>query len=463
MRLHSVIMTMAFLCFGPARAQGPASLKIDLPVEKYTLENGLTVLLLEDHRVPMISYHTWYKVGSKDEAVGVTGSAHMLEHMMFQGAKKYSGKDLHRIMDENGISWNAFTTYDYTGFYMNLPSSKLELIMDVEFDRMSSLNLDQKNLLSEREVVKEERRFRVDNNPQGLLWELTMSSFFKKSPYRWPVIGWMKDIEKFDIETLRKYYNQYYVPNNAVLVIAGDFNSSKVKSMIRKYYGSLSSKPLPPKTDASEAMRTSPSFARLKKDVQSYSFNLAFPGVKEGDPDMYALDLAGTILGSGSSSRLNRDLVYRRQIALSASSGHFSLQDAGVFLASVTMKPGLGTETALSTVEREVAKLRTTKVSADELKKAKTILMKSYVDGLSTMDAKARALAANEIVTGSYKTMLDNLEKYEKVTEDDILRVAKKYLARTNASLVILEPRNATATSAVVPASAAPAPQGGAQ
>lgn len=456
-------MTMAFLCFGPARAQGPASLKIDLPVEKYTLENGLTVLLLEDHRVPMISYHTWYKVGSKDEAVGVTGSAHMLEHMMFQGAKKYSGKDLHRIMDENGISWNAFTTYDYTGFYMNLPSSKLELIMDVEFDRMSSLNLDQKNLLSEREVVKEERRFRVDNNPQGLLWELTMSSFFKKSPYRWPVIGWMKDIEKFDIETLRKYYDQYYVPNNAVLVIAGDFNSSKVKSMIRKYYGSLPSKPLPPKTDASEAMRTSPSFARLKKDVQSYSFNLAFPGVKEGDPDMYALDLAGTILGSGSSSRLNRDLVYRRQIALSASSGHFSLQDAGVFLASVTMKPGLGTETALSTVEREVAKLRTTKVSADELKKAKTILMKSYVDGLSTMDAKARALAANEIVTGSYKTMLDNLEKYEKVTEDDILRVAKKYLVRTNASLVILEPQNAAAASAVAPTSAAPAPQGGAQ
>lgn len=442
-----------------ALASTPEALKIDLPVQKFTLKNGLTVLLLEDRRIPMVSYHTWYKVGSRDEREGITGAAHMLEHMMFQGGKKYSGKDFHRIMDENGISWNAFTTYDYTGFYMNLPSSRLELIMDLEVDRMSALALNEQNLLTERDVVKEERRSRVDNNPPGQLWELTMSTFFKTSPYRWPIIGWMRDIAKYDIATMRKFYEQYYGPNNAVLVIAGDIRSSQVKKMVEKYYGGLTPRPVPERAAGAEPRRQGQAQARLEKTVQSASFNLAYPGVKEGDPDMYVLDLAGAILGAGTSSRMHRQLVYQRQVALSASAGHYALQDTGVFFVSATLKPGQSVETARALAAQEMLRLRTTKVSEEELKKAKTIQMKGLVDGMRTMDSKARILAAAEIVTGSYQSVFDNLEKYNQVTVDDIQRVAQKYLIPSGSAFAALVPQGTTSTPAPTSAPA----QGGNQ
>ena len=174
------------------------SLKIELAVEKFQLKNGLTVLLHRDPQSPLVSYHTWYRVGSRNEAMGITGSAHMLEHMMFKGSKKYSNKEFDRIMHSNGMVNNAFTSFDITGFYQNLPSSKLELMMDLERDRMSSLLIKPEDLLSEKEVVQEERRWRVDNNPQSLLREQAMEILFKGHPYRWPVIGYMKDIENYD-------------------------------------------------------------------------------------------------------------------------------------------------------------------------------------------------------------------------------------------------------------------------
>jgi zinc protease len=184
--MKHLLSAILFLCSVTASAQMPASdnsLKINFPVVKYKLQNGLTVLLHEDHSVPLISYHTWYRVGSRDESPGITGSAHMLEHMMFKGSKKYPGKSFDRILHENGITNNAFTTDDYTGFYESLPSSKLEMMMDIEVDRMSNLNLNPEDLQSEREVVKEERRWRVDNNPMGLLMETVMGTVFKTSNY----------------------------------------------------------------------------------------------------------------------------------------------------------------------------------------------------------------------------------------------------------------------------------------
>jgi len=183
-------------------AQG-SELKIDFEAQKYLAPNGLTIILYEDHRIPMISYHTWYRVGSRNESPGVTGAAHMLEHMMFKGAKKYSGKDFDRILHENGIMNNAFTSWDYTGFYQNLPSSKLELMMDMEVDRMRYLKIDPSDLKSELQVVAEERRWRTDNNPMGLLREELFKKVFNQTPYEWPVIGHMSDIQIY----LRKIKN----------------------------------------------------------------------------------------------------------------------------------------------------------------------------------------------------------------------------------------------------------------
>lgn len=418
-----------------------SDLKISLPVTKFVLDNGLTVILLEDHAVPMVSYHTWYRVGSRDEYPGVTGAAHMLEHMMFKGAKKYDGKSFDRIFHENGITNNAFTTNDYTGFYENLPSSKLELVMDMEVDRMSSLLISPDDLKSEKEVVKEERRWRVDNNPMGLLRELMMGTMFKVNSYKWPVIGYMKDIENYDSEKLRFFYNTFYVPNNAVLVLVGDFKTSSVKSLIEKYYGQLPSRPLPERKVQVEPPQKVQQNAGLKKDVQNSSFVVAFQSPRQGEPDMYALDLAANILGYGTSSRLHKRLVYQKQIATSAYAYNYAMKDAGVLGVGVNMKPGLGTQEALDTVYNEIWKLRNQKVTDKELEKAKTQVMKDLVDSLKTMDGKARALAVNEIVTGTYESLFTDLEKYQAVTADDIKKVAEKYTQQTQRSIITLEPK----------------------
>lgn len=437
--MFSFLATFVFAATVQAAEANPLALKMS--VEKYQLQNGLTVLLMEDHSVPMISYHTWYKVGSRDERDGVTGSAHMLEHMMFQGAKKYSGKQFSSLMQENGIEWNAFTTYDYTGFHMNLPSSKLEMVMDVEQDRMSSLALDPKNLQSEREVVKEERRWRVDNNPQGSLLEVTMSTVFPKSPYHWPIVGWMKDIEKFDVAGLRAFYESYYVPNNAVLVIAGDIDKARVRALVDKYYSGLPRKEVPARPSAVEAAQTVQYNVALRKEIEGTHFNVAFQSVPEMHEDGPALDLAATILSAGSSSRLYRRMVYQKELATGVSVASSSMKEAGVFTVGVSLKPGQQVGPALEIVYNEIYKLRTTMVSDADLKKAKTISLMGYMNGLSTIDSKAQYLAAMEILTGSYENIFKEVDRYASVTPQDIQRVAKKYLNQKQRSIIVLEPR----------------------
>ncbi|MGZ3800422.1 MAG: M16 family metallopeptidase [Bdellovibrio sp.] len=418
-----------------------SSLKISLPVSRFVLPNGLTVLLLEDHAVPMVSYHTWYRVGSRNEYPGVTGAAHMLEHMMFKGAKKYDGKSFDRIFHENGITNNAFTTNDYTGFYESLPSSKLELVMDMEVDRMSSLALKPEDLKSEREVVKEERRWRVDNNPMGLLRELMMGTVFNTHPYKWPVIGYMKDIENYDVEKLRFFYQSFYVPNNAVLVLVGDFKTSTVKGLVEKYYGKLSNKSLPEQKIVAEPLQNVQRNAALKNDVQNNSFVVAFQSPPQGDADVYALDLASNILGNGTSSRLYKRLVYQKQSATSTYAYNYSMKDSGVYAVGVNLKPGIAVQESLDIVYNEIWKLRSQTVSESELEKAKTQVMKELVDSLKTMDGKARALAVNEIVNGSYETLFTDLEKYQAVTAQDIKKVTNKYTQQTQRSILTLEPK----------------------
>jgi zinc protease len=439
------------------KAGNRESLRINLPVTKYKLKNGLTVLLQEDHNVPLISYHTWYKVGSRDEAPGITGSAHMLEHMMFKGSKNYPGKSFDRILHENGIVNNAFTTYDYTGFYESLPSSKLELMMAIEVDRMSSLNLNPEDLQSEREVVKEERRWRVDNNPMGLLMETVMGTVFKKSNYRWPVIGYMKDITDYKIETLRQFHNTYYVPNNAVLVLVGDFKTADVKRLVDKYYGPLEAHPLPTRDYPKEDAQTTQRNAVVRREVQARSVTVSFKGTPNAHEDMYALDLASSILGNGTSSRLYRRMVYQKQAATSTYAYHSAMQDDGVFAVGLNLKPGLAVEENLEVLYQEIWKLRNRPVTDQELANAKTQVMKELVDGLTTGDGKARALAVNEIMTGSYDNLFKDLEKYNAVTAEQIKMVANKYLNQTQRSVIILEPKEKKeiATAASAPASAA--------
>lgn len=442
MKFFNVVVAFLNFSFIGNNCWAQADLNLNLPVVKYKLENGLTVILLEDHSTPQISYHTWYKVGSRDESEGVTGAAHMLEHMMFKGARKYSGAQYDQLMHENGIQHNAFTTFDYTGFYQSLPSSKLELIMDIEVDRMESLSLNPDDLTSEREVVKEERRWRVDNNPGGVLAELTMGTVFKNHPYRWPVIGYMKDITNYSVDKLRYFYSTYYIPNNAILVIVGDFRINETKNLIDKYYGKLPFKELPVKIIKPEPPQTVQYNAKTTSNVKNTSFNVSFQGFPQGHKDMYALDLAAFILGTGSSSRLYKKLVNEKGFATQAVAGHFSMQDHGLFSVSVHLKPGTGMDEALNIVYNEIYKLRNNPVSNEELEKAKTLSMKSTVDSLVSMDGKARALATYEILTGSYENLLTDLTKYAAVTVKDIQDICARMLNTTQRSIVVLEPKN---------------------
>ncbi|MBL7557537.1 MAG: insulinase family protein [Bdellovibrionaceae bacterium] len=432
---------ISFLASTLLWAQTKPNARIQFSVVKYTLPNGLTVILHADNSLPLISYHTWYKVGSRDEYAGVTGAAHMLEHMMFKGSKRFPGNDYDRILHENGITNNAFTSYDYTGFYQSLPSSKLDLMMQLEVDRMSQLLLREEDLKTERDVVKEERRWRIDNNPVMALFELTMATVFKTHNYKNPVIGTMEDISNFNVATLRKFHETFYVPNNAVLVIAGDIKISEVKKLIEKYYGPLVRKDIPERNYKKEPPQTVQYNARLKKDVKAESFNLVFQSVPQNHPDSYALDLICTILGTGSSSRLHKRLVYSKEMATSADCSHYNLMDQGVLNIHVSLKPGIEMNEPLNLVYNEIYMLRNTPIKEAELEKSKTLAIKSHVDSLRTLDNKARLLASAEISTGNYETLFTDIEKIQNVTLAEIQSVAAKYLNQQQRSIVSLSPK----------------------
>ena len=439
--MKAVLPVVVSLLFSILASAQNLNLNVELPVEKYTLKNGLTVLLHRDSTSPLISYHTWYKVGSRNEKIGITGSAHMLEHMMFKGAQKYSGTDFDKILHANGITNNAFTTYDITGFYESLPKDKLELIMDMEKDRLSSLLLRPEDLLSEKAVVAEERRWRIDNNPQSLLREQAMEIMFPGHPYRWPVIGYMKEIENYTVKPLREFYEKYYGPNNAVLVIAGDIDIDKTKKLVEKYYGDLPMRPLPKEPTFTVKPLKEKKVIKLFKDVQVPSLMISYPSVPDQHPDSYALEVLSQVLANGASSRRSKELVYRKQWAAGTGAYQWSLKEAGIWGIFVSLKPDSKDEQVLSVLDREIFRVRHQLITDRELKRALNQFMTSFVDGLSTVDSKARALASAEIISGDYKTLFTDLEKYQKVTVEDVRRVAEKYLNPQGRVIAWLKPQ----------------------
>ncbi|MES2769582.1 MAG: pitrilysin family protein [Bdellovibrionota bacterium] len=441
-----ILLTVLFLFSFPAlAAEGLSSLKFE--VEKYQLPNGLTVLLHEDHSVPLVSYHTWFRVGSKDEELGYTGIAHLFEHMMFKGTQKYSNKDYERTLRENGASNNAFTSRDYTGYYVNGPSSKLETIMDLESDRIEHLNLTQANLDSEREVVKEERRFRVENRVMGLLMEKINDVVYKVHSYRWPVIGYMKDLGNITVEKAQSFYKTFYSPNNAVLVIAGDFNSGKVKKLIEKYYGHMKSQDIKRPKVNPEPPQKSIRNEVFYKDIQNDYLSISFPVPSALSLELAPLELASHILGEGNSSRLHSKLVYKQEIATSVMTYIMSNQESSVFQIIVALKPQKSKaqadkilEQAKKEIYSELFNLRNKSVSLDEVSKAQNQAAKSFIDALKTIDGRAYSLASNEIVVGSYEKLFTDLENYMRVKPAEIKGVSEKYLKNTQANVVVARP-----------------------
>jgi zinc protease len=420
---------------------------LNFPVEKYQLDNGLTVLLYRDTSTPLVSFHTWIRVGSKDEEKGFTGMAHLFEHLMFKGSKKFSNKEYDRILKEIGANNNAFTSRDYTGYYVNASSEHLELIMDLESDRFQNLILTEDNLKSERDVVKEERRFRVENRIEGVVFEKINELAYTSHSYRWPVIGYIEDLDNISLQKAKEFYRTFYSPNNAVLMVAGDIQVEKVKKLVDKYYGHMKAQPIERPQYPIDPDQKKQKEHVFYRDIQSDYLTVSFVVPSQTSPEIYAVEMLAEILGKGESSRLYKKLVYDQQIATSVSVFLMSNYHSSVLQIHVRLKPAKTRQLAdqqknkaLAQIWTELFQLRNYHVKPNELLKAKNKIIKDYVDNLKTMHGKAYSLAMNETVLGDYKKLFSDLESYQRVLEKDIQFVAEKYLIQKRSNIVLARP-----------------------
>lgn len=414
---------------------------VNFIVEKYSLKNGMTVLLHQDQRIPQIYHQLLVKIGSKDEEEGKTGLAHLFEHMMFRGTEKYTGEEYEEKLESIGARNNAFTSRDYTAYEVILPSHKLEMILEMEAERLKSLQLTQNNFNREKEVVKEERRMRTDNNPNEI-FEPMMELIFSEHPYGRPIIGWMKDLEKMTLKDCKEFYQSYYAPNNSILIITGNFNVKKAKQWIQKYYGALKPSQLKKNTQKTKITQTKKRSIQLKRAIHAPTLAFAYRGPKAGAKGTYSLSVLNRILTSGESSRLHQLLVYEHKLALSVGGFYYDLSEEGVFLIFIKMVPNASLKKVKQLFSSEIQKVRSNEVTEKELLKSTRSIMNEYISTMKSLSGKANALSLNEAYFGDYKELFRDLERYEKVTAQTVKRQANLYLSPGKTFEATLVPEN---------------------
>jgi len=414
--------------------------QIEFPVEKHVLDNGLTVLISEDHSAPVVSYQVWYKVGSKNERPGITGISHLCEHMMFKGSKNIGPEEHARIIQANGGIDNAGTSLDYTMYWEKLSSDKLELAINLESERQKYLTPTEENFSSEREVVKEERRMTVDNSPYGILFEQMLNLAFTAHPYRWHMIGFMSDLDNITLDDLKEHYRLYYAPNNATVVVVGDVKPKEVMKLIHKYYDDIPAQPPPPRVGTVEPEQRGERIAYVHKIGQMPAFMVGYHIPEFGHPDIYPLTVAARILFTGESSRLYQKMVYQDQSALWVGGDCFALEDPGLFFAFAVMQPGHTAEEGRKTLFQQIERLKNEPVDPKELQKAKNQLEAEFIFGLQSVSAKGQQIGYYQTILGDYTRLFDEAEKYQAVTAEDVMRVAKKYFNKKNRNVVVLVP-----------------------
>lgn len=408
-------------------------------VKEYTLRNGLTVLMAEDHKSPLAVFQIWYRVGPRDEVAGKTGISHLLEHMMFKGTEKYASKVLSRTVQRHGGTENAFTSKDYTTYFQILPSDKLELSLDFESDRMQNLLLGEEETVAERNVVMEERKLRYEDNPRNSLHEEVMAAAFKVHPYRRPVIGWMAEIANIQSDELRAHYEAYYAPDNAVIIITGDIIPGEVVSMIWDYFSDI--EPGPPRKSlvTLEPPQRGEKRVYLKREAELPYVLAVFHVPNLTHMDGYALDVLDTLL-SGKSGRLYKSLVYEKKLALSASSGYGGLhKDPHLFSLEGTASPGRDITELEQALYAEIESIKETPPSKFEMQKAKNRTEASFIMGQDSIFYQALLLGQFEML-GDWRLRDSYVDEIKKVTAEDVQRVARKYLHQDNRTTGILIP-----------------------
>jgi zinc protease len=436
-------LALAILSFSPALLEA----KVFSP-ETYTMKNGMKVVVIENHRVPVVTHMAWYRVGSADEGPGETGIAHFLEHLMFKGTKTLKPGQFSQTVARNGGQENAFTSSDYTAYYQTIAVDRLPIVMEMEADRMTNLVITDKEVEPERQVVLEERRSRVSNNPGSILSEHVRASLFLNYPYRNPVIGWEHDIEALDINRILAFYKRWYAPNNAILVVAGDITMEELKPLAEKYYGSIPAQPPVVRARAKEPPQQAARRVSLTdKRVRQPSWRRAFlaPSLQWGETKHhYPLEVLADIFGGGASSQLYRSLVVDQKIAVSAGSYYSgSGRGPGQFGVYASPRPGTSLEDLEKAVEAEIDLLIKKGVTQSDLNRAIERMQAEAIFARDSLSGGARSLGsalAAGLTIDDVESWPENLAK---VTVDEI-RLATQAVFDINRSvtgLLLPEPQ----------------------
>lgn len=404
------------------------------------LDNGLKILLYQDHDIPNIAYYTFFRVGSRNERPGLTGVSHFIEHMMFNGSAAFGPGEFDRIMEFNGGANNAYTSDDMTAYTDWFPKVALEKMMRMEADRMRGLLLDPVVLESERGVIASERRLSVENDNDSLLDETVRATAIMAHSYHWGVIGWMSDILSWKRDEINAYFRTYYAPNNAVLVVTGDFETEAIMGLIKKYYGDIPAASPPPAVTTIEPQQIGTRRVQLHKAAQIPSFLAVYHVPAVSHPDFPALSLLETILLRGESSRLYRRLVSEAQLAISVSGGTSQTIDPFLFYIQAKPRPGADLELLEKTMEEEIEKIKQAGVSSLEMEKAVNSARTGFYSPLQTIAGKANMLGFTEVVFGGFENLFTIVDRFAAVTPAQVQDACRKYLNKDNKTVGTLVP-----------------------
>jgi len=436
--LRGVLLQLALGAI--AVAAGAQTEKQQFPVASKTLKNGMKVVVQTDHSIPNVALYIFYRIGSRNERPGTTGISHFFEHMMFNGAKKYGPGDLDKAMEGNGAANNAYTARNTTVYQDWFPRSALNLIFDVEADRIQYLSFDPKKIASEREVVASERRTSVDANNAGILDEQLWATAYIAHPYQWPVVGWMSDIEHWSLEDLKHHFEMGYAPNNATMVVVGDVSPEEIFQLCEKYIEPIPQHAPPPPVTTVEPEQLGERRLVVHKEAQLPLLMIGYHVPQTNNPDFYALNILRTLLVRGESSRMYRRLVDQDQIALEVDALQEPDLDPTLAVFYAQPKQGVDPQKCEAAIYDELDKLKKTPVSDVELEKAKNIRLVEFYQQMRTINGRANTIGTYEIFFGDYHKVFDAAKNYAAVTKQDVQRVAQKYFAADNRTVATLLP-----------------------
>jgi zinc protease len=436
-----VLLLVAVLAAGAARP-APA---VTLAVRDFTLPNGLRLLVHTDRSSPVISSYIFFRAGSRNERCGSTGIAHLFEHMMFNGGKKYGPGVFDDVIEGHGGSTNGYTTRDFTAYLNNFPTEALPIVLDLEADRVGHLAITQANLDQERGIVMEERRLRIDNDVDGAMNEMLYLQAYVRSPYRWNTVGFMEDLQRITLAEAKAYFETYYAPNNAVLVLSGDVEPEPARALVERLFDGIPSHAPPPPVDAGEPEQDGERIVMVRKNAELPAVLLGYKAVNALHPDRPAFDVAGKLLAGGESARLTLDLVRTHELATSVAADLRWGIDPDLFLIYAQARPGKTAEELRERIDAGVAALASGPITDDELARAKRQLRMELVKGLKTVSGKANQLGFFEVVFGDYRKLFDLESGWDAVTAADVQRVASTYLLVPKRTRAVLEPQGGAA------------------